>query len=205
MNPHAAYRPTERSAVRRAIDALELLDKQGPSYATAEGRHGWRNPIRGDTGPLLEALVLAHGSTRLLEIGTAHGLSALHMLCGIADWETGSIETIELDADVAAATQQRMDELGVPVRVHQGDATRVIADVLDGTFDTVFLDAQKSHYLPQLEALLARGLIESGTLVLGDNVIDRSEECAPFLAWFVENDVPHRVVPTECGLLVARL
>ena len=53
MKPNAAYRPTERSAVRCAIDALELLDKQGPSYATAEGRHGWRNPIRGDTGPLL--------------------------------------------------------------------------------------------------------------------------------------------------------
>lgn len=204
MQPIAARLPADRSAVRRAIDELELLDKKGPSYATAEGRHGWRNPIRGDTGPLLEALVLAHGGRRVLEVGTAHGLSALHLLCGIADWETGSVETIELDADVAAATQQRMDGLGVPVRVHQGDAAEVIQR-LEGRFDVVFLDAQKSHYLPQLEALLAREHVGPGTLVLGDNVIDRSEECGPFLAWFVDHDVPHRVVPTECGLLVARL
>jgi predicted O-methyltransferase YrrM len=204
MNPIAATRPADRSAVRRAIDELELLDKQGPSYATTGGRHGWRNPIRGDTGPLLEALVLAHGGRRVLEIGTAHGLSALHLVCGIQDWENGSLETIELDAEVAAAAQRLMDALEVPVRVLPGDAAQVI-ESLEGTFDVVFLDAQKSHYLPQLELLLDRDLIGPGTLVLGDNVIDRSEECAPFLAWFAEHGVPHRVVPTECGLLVARL
>ena len=59
---------TQIHAIREEIARLETYDNQGESYANAEGRHGWRNPIRADTGPLLESLVLAAGSKRLLEI-----------------------------------------------------------------------------------------------------------------------------------------
>lgn len=191
---------TER--VRREIELLESYNKQGESYSDGRGRYGWRNPIRGDTGGLLQALVVAADPSRILEIGTAHGLSALYLISGARSGTT--MDTIEFDADVAVETQQRMDACNMPVNVCCGEALEVI-EGLEGRYDLVFFDAQKNQYKPQLEKLLERGLAGSGTLLLADNVIDRAEECAEFLRWFIDRDIPHHIIGTECGLLVAKL
>lgn len=191
---------TER--VRREIELLESYNKQGESYSDGKGRYGWRNPIRGDTGGLLQALVVAADPSRILEIGTAHGLSALYLISGARSGTT--MDTIEFDADVAVETQQRMDACNMPVNVCCGEALEVI-EGLEGRYDLVFFDAQKNQYKPQLEKLLERGLAGSGTLLLADNVIDRAEECAEFLRWFIDRDIPHHIIGTECGLLVAKL
>jgi len=184
---------------------LESLSKHGESYSDeTTGRYGWRNPIRSDTGALLRALVIASGARRVLEIGTAHGLSALHLVCG---WNAGDdvrLDTIEFDVAVAEATQARMQRLQVPVKVCAGDALDVIATLTE-RYDLVFFDAQKNQYLAQLQALLERGLVGRGTVLVADNVIDRQTECADFLQWCVDQAMPHHIVPTECGLLVGRL
>lgn len=195
----------QMKAVLQEIENLETYEKQGESYANADGRHGWRNPIREDTGAILEALTLAAAPKRVLEIGTAHGLSALYFVAGLADWSAAHIDTIEFHEEVAAATAERMAGLGVPVRVLCGEAGEVIAGELEGHYDMVFFDAQKSLYRSQLQGLLDRGLIGPGTVLLADNVNDRREECADFVAWFSEQGLAHRIVPTECGLLVCRL
>jgi predicted O-methyltransferase YrrM len=191
---------TER--VRREIARLEAYNKQGESYSDGKGRYGWRNPIRGDTGGLLQALVVTANPDRMLEIGTAHGLSALYLISGARAGAT--LDTIEFDEEVAADTQLRMDACNMPVTVCCGEALDVI-NRLEGRYDLVFFDAQKNQYKPQLERLLARELIGSGTVVLADNVIDRAEECAAFLKWFSDHDIPHQIIETECGLLVAKL
>lgn len=189
-----------RNAIIIEIEQLELLDKQGESYTNSEGRYGWRNPIRQDTGKILTSLLLAKNPNRVLEIGTAHGLSTLYLMLGI-DASKATIDTIEFDQDVAESTQQRMDRLQVPVNVLVGDAEEVI-DRLEGSYDVVFFDAQKNKYFDQLIALLNRGCVKSGTLILADNVSDRREECSQFLKWFSDNDKQHVIVDTECGLLV---
>ena len=128
------------------IEALELFSKQGESYADENGRHGWRNPIRADTGALLRSFVLALQPQRVLEIGTAHGLSALYLSSGWHHTEGVRLDTIEFDAEVAAAAQARMDSVGAPVRVLSGDASVVIPSLHDH-YEVVFFDAQKSLYL----------------------------------------------------------
>ncbi|MEY3052337.1 MAG: hypothetical protein RLY31_2122 [Bacteroidota bacterium] len=190
--------------IEQAILELEDLDKQGESYSDTSGRFGWRNPIREDTGGLLRSLVIASGARRVLEIGTGHGLSTLYLVTGLPEGVGATVETVEFDPAVASSTQARMDATGSPVRVHQGDALAVIGR-LEGTFDLVFLDAQKNQYLDYLQALIRQGSIGPGTVVLADNVIDRKEECLPFLSWFERQSVPHHIIPTSCGLLVARL
>jgi hypothetical protein len=40
---------------------------------------------------------------------------------------------------------------------------------------------------------------------MADNVVDREEECRNFLNWFIENNINHYILQTECGLLVAHL
>lgn len=188
--------------IEAAIAELETYAKHGESYTNADGRYGWHNPIRADTGGLLQALALTASPKRALEIGTAHGLSALYLVSGMP---TGShLDTIEFHEEVGRNAQSLMDECEVPVKVLIGEARAVIAQ-LDAPYDLVFFDAQKNQYHPQLLDLLERKLIRPGTVLLADNVIDREEECRLFLDWFVEQGVEHHIVPTECGLLVARL
>ncbi|MDQ8168348.1 MAG: hypothetical protein P3C09_11370 [Gemmatimonadota bacterium] len=198
----AGMPPMMTERVRREIDLLESFSKQGESYSDSTGRYGWRNPIREDTGGLLQALVVTADPARMLEIGTAHGLSGLYLISGARAGTT--LDTIEFDVAVAAATQQRMRDCQVPVTVRCGEALTVI-DGLAGRYDLVFFDAQKNQYQSQLERLLARGLVGPGTVLLADNVIDRAEECADFLRWFIDREIPHHIIQTECGLLVAKL
>lgn len=139
-----------------------------------------------------------------MEIGTAHGLSTLYLVCGLNANKNPSIDTIEFDGPVAEATQKRMTNLKVPVKVHHGEAMEVISR-LQGFYDLVFFDAQKDHYYKQLKSLISKNLIGKGTLILADNVIDRQTECQPFLDWFKVNEMEHQIIPTECGLLIAQL
>ncbi len=186
------------------ISILEGYSKQGESYSDGQNRFGWRNPIRQDTGNLLRVLAMSSRAGRVLEIGTGHGLSTIYLASGLSPDKTWQFDTIELDAAVAGTTQERMDKLQLPVKVWQGDALDVIHQ-LTHPYDLVFFDAQKSHYYPQLLALLHKNLVGIGTVVLADNVIDRKTECQPFLDWFVENQKHHYILPTECGLLVGVL
>jgi predicted O-methyltransferase YrrM len=188
--------------IRQEIAHLESFSKRGESYSDGKGRYGWRNPIREDTGSLLTALVVAASPKRMLEIGTAHGLSALYLVSGMP--ACGVLHTIEFDEAVADDTQRRMDACGVPVKVLRGEALQVIAG-LEDRYDLVFFDAQKDQYLPQLQALLAGGLVGPGTTLLADNVTDRRAECQPFLDWISANGLRHQILPTECGLLVATI
>lgn len=192
------------SAIQSVIDRLEEMSKKGESYANAEGRHGWRNPIRRDTGPILRREVMARDAHRVLEVGTAHGLSALYLVQGWSRVEGRRLDTIEFDEEVAKASQARFDELDLPVRVHIGEAQEVIAGLPTGNlFDLVFLDAQKSHYGPQWRLLTDRGLVGPGTVLLVDNVIDRRAECANLFEVLDEQGVAYDILPTECGLLKA--
>jgi len=190
--------------IRNEIEMLESFSKQGESYTNDNGSFGWRNPIRQDTGPLLIDLTSKASPKRVLEIGTAHGLSTLYLVCGLKKELNPVIDTIEFDSQVAESTKNRMSQLEVPVKVHHGEAMEVI-DQLSGYYDLVFFDAQKNHYFKQLKSLLSKGLIGKGSVILADNVIDRKTECQPFLDWFTENDIPHEIIPTECGLLFAKL
>jgi predicted O-methyltransferase YrrM len=190
--------------IEKEIQLLEAYSKQGESYTNNEGRYGWRNPIRSDTGDLMRCLSISIEPKRTLEFGTGHGLSTLYMVAGLKSHTEQHIDSIEFDADVAKSSQERFDQCHAPVTVKQGEAMEVIGN-LDGHYDMVFFDAQKSHYHQQLMALLENKLIGAGTIILADNVVDRQSECQNFLDWFTANNINHYILQTECGLLVAHL
>ena len=195
--------------LKAVIDRLEQMPKQGVSY-DEKGRHGWRNPIRQDTGPILQALVLAARPGRILEIGTAHGLS----MCYLASFAPAAdLHTIEWDQQTALEAQANLNAAGLEAVVHCGDAMQVIADLSTVLkFDMVFLDGNKDGYLEQIKLLLKRRLLKTGCLIVADNVIDRQKECQDFLDYMEKQ---HAVIlqvgidPTQpekvAGLLVARI
>lgn len=201
MNMIAAHHKLQNEIV-----LLESMSKQGAPYSDAQGRYGWRNPIRADTGPLLAARVALQSPRRMLEVGTAHGLSALHLMSGV-DWSQGGVQldTIEFQEEVAREAQQRFVNLELPVHVFCGEAMEVIRNRLSGPYDLVFLDAQKSHYGMQLRALMDLGLLSPRCLLLVDNVIDRKAECSDLMETLQIRGIQHRILPTECGLLEAWL
>lgn len=189
--------------IEEAITELESLSKQGDSYTNDKGAFGWRNPIRKDTGRILQSIVSATAPKRMLEIGTAHGLSALYLIQG-TDKTSCQLDTIEFDEAVAHQSQRLMDRLDLPVNVIAGEAMAVIEGLTD-SYDLVFLDAQKSHYGKQIKRLWEKGLVGKDTVILADNVLDRASEVADFIEWFHENQLAYTIIPTECGLLVSKL
>jgi predicted O-methyltransferase YrrM len=183
------------------IDRLEAMPKQGESY-DHKGRHGWANPIRQDTGPLLEALVLARNPKRVLEIGTAHGLSGCYIARRLGS--EGTMVSIEWDETRAKEAQANFDEAELAVTVICGDAMKIIETFnLTFPFDMVFMDANKDGYLEQIEKLAGLHLLAPDCLIVADNVIDRQKECQNFLDMMQK--FPHIILQTECGLLVGTI
>jgi predicted O-methyltransferase YrrM len=187
------------------IERLESMSKMGVSYANTQGMYGWRNPIRRDTGPLLAETVEKYGCRRILEIGTAHGLSALHLMSGWSETEGRELHTIEWEREVGSRAQELFHALELPATVHVGEAQEVIQQVCTGVYDLIFLDAQKSHYGAQWRKLLKLDRVGPGTVLLADNVIDRKDECKELFDALSEQGLAYEIIPTECGLLKAVL
>ncbi len=124
------------------------------------------------TGPVegrfLELLVFATGACRVLEIGTYSGYGSLSMAAGLPP--DGHIDTCELDERHAEVARRYIERSPYADRitVHVGPAAETLAR-LDGPFDLVFIDADKTGYLGYYEAVLPR-LAERGLIVV-DNTL----------------------------------
>lgn len=139
------------------------------------------------TGPVagrfLELLVWVGRPQRVLEIGTFSGHSALAMAAALPDG--GRIDACELSPDRAAFAQRWFDRspYGSKITLHVGPALETI-DRLDGTFDLVFIDADKPGYVGYYEAVLPRlsdhGLIVADNTLEGGEVLDGSATIIAF-------------------------
>jgi caffeoyl-CoA O-methyltransferase len=135
------------------------------------------------TGPVegrfLELLVFATGARRVLEIGTYSGYSALSMAAGLP--EDGHIDTCEIDeqhAEVARRYIARSPFAG-RITVHVGPAQQTV-ERLDGPWDLVFVDADKTGYDAYYEAVLPklapRGLIVFDNMLQNGRVVDDPDD-----------------------------
>ena len=119
-------------------------------------------------GRFLEMLVWASGARRVLEIGTFTGYSSLSMAAALpAD---GTIVTCDLDPAALAVARRHIASSPYADRIdiREGPALDTIA-TLDGPFDLVFVDADKTNYVNYYEAVLPK-LAERGLIVV-DNTL----------------------------------
>ena len=81
---------------------------------------------------------------RILEIGTAVGLSGAAMLSICPD---ARLTTMELDEERYLEAKKNFADLGIENRVtaYLGDAGEILS-MMDGQFDFVFLDGPKAQY-----------------------------------------------------------
>ena len=104
---------------------------------------------------------------RILEIGTAVGLSAAAMLlrCPAAH-----VTTIELEEERYLEAKQNFERFGISSRVtcYLGDAGEILS-MMDGRFDFVFLDGPKAQYEKYLVDL--KRLMPTGGVLFADDVL----------------------------------
>ncbi len=136
-------------------------------------------------GRFLEFLVWTSRPSRVLEIGTFSGHATLSMAAGLPP--DGHIDTCELDPDRAAVAQSFVDRSpwASQVTIHIGPARQSI-EALPGTFDLVFMDADKTGYIDYYEAVLPRlsphGLIIADNTLHGGRVLEVGDAIAAFNA-----------------------
>ena len=104
---------------------------------------------------------------RILEIGTAVGLSAVSMLY---ECPSARLTTIELEEERYVEAKKNFADFGVSDRVnaHLGDAGEILA-MMDGEFDFVFLDGPKAQYEKYLFDL--KRLMKQGAILFADDVL----------------------------------
>lgn len=163
-------------------------------------------------GQILKMLIKISGAKRILEVGTFTGYSAVMMAEALP--EDGELITIEMNIlyqEVAERHFNRFDTKN-KITLMKGNARELMKD-LRGSFDLIFLDADKVSYAFYYEQALIR--LKSGGLFVVDNVLwngtvlDPADHKAEALDQFnriVKQDerVEKVLLPVRDGLTVIR-
>jgi caffeoyl-CoA O-methyltransferase len=155
-------------------------------------------------GGLLMALVHATRATLVLEIGTFSGYSSLAMASALAP--DGRIVTCEIDERAAATARRHFAQSphGDRIELRPGPALETVT-TLEGPFDLVFIDADKTGYLDYYEAVLPKlaphGLIVVDNTLWGGRVLDPAEDSDATRAIRRFNDRVLADERTDCVLL----
>jgi caffeoyl-CoA O-methyltransferase len=142
-------------------------------------------------GRFLEALVWTARPQLVLELGTYSGYSALAMAAALPPG--GRIVTCELSDEHADFAQRHIDASPYADRIElrRGPALDTVA-ALDGSFDLVFIDADKPNYLNYYEAvvpkLAERGLIAADNTLWSGNVAGEEDQSDAAVALRAFND-----------------
>jgi caffeoyl-CoA O-methyltransferase len=120
------------------------------------------------TGQLLQVLALARGARRIVEVGTAIGVSTLYLARALPP--DGTVVTFEIDPEREAAAREYLRRAGLQQRVdlRLEDARSGLA-ALEGPFDLAFVDGSKTEYSDYLELLLP--LLGERSVLVVDNVL----------------------------------
>jgi predicted O-methyltransferase YrrM len=130
-------------------------------------------------------MILEKGYKRGLETGTYNGYSALWM--GLAFQKTGGkLITIEIDSLSSLEAQKYFQISGLNniINLRINDAFKEIPTI-EGTFDFVFIDAQKKDYLDFLKLLVDR--TTPGAAIVAHNVTNYAHDMKEFLDAILDN------------------
>ncbi len=159
----------------RMIAFIQSLDKGNTPFLTELEEEAIRTDvpiIRPAMQSLMRFLLKLHKPTRILEVGTAIGFSAILMAeYGPKDCHITTIEKYEKRIPLAKANFEASGHAD-KITLLEGDATDILKE-LTGSFDMIFMDAAKGqyiHFMPDVMRLLA-----PGGLLVSDNVMQDGE------------------------------
>ncbi len=132
-------------------------------------------------GKIIAKIIKKYKPTRILEVGTLYGYSALLMADLLPD--VGKLVTIEINNSNADIAIKNFQEAGLSYKIEVivGNALEVIPNLQDKQrrekhepqqpFDLLFLDGRKNQYLKYLHLVEDKNLLNNDSgIVVADNV-----------------------------------
>ncbi|MFM2145817.1 MAG: hypothetical protein RL732_653 [Bacteroidota bacterium] len=156
----------ERYTSAQDLVMQELAER---TYATHPHAHMLSGKVQ---GRFLEMISCMMRPKRVLEIGTFTGYSSLCLAKGLH--QDGRLHTIEIREEEARIAQSYFN-LSVwqeQIILHVGNALEVVPS-LEETWDLVFIDADKVHYIDYYSMVLPK--LRPGGMIVADNVMFHGE------------------------------
>lgn len=124
--------------------------------------------VQPEVGQLLRTLLKIHKPASILEVGTAIGYSAILMgECLSGKW---TITSLERNQEIIPAALENIERADYEdrIKIIPGDALETFPH-LTSTYDFIFLDAAKGHYMEFFD--YASALLKPGGIIVSDNVL----------------------------------
>lgn len=168
MTDQTANQAMDCDRITGYINSLDMGHGALCDRIAKEARAAYVPIIRQETAAFLQTMVAAARPTRILEVGTAVGYSAL-LMCQVMPQEC-HITAIEKYKPRLLLAAEHFKLAGMEERITliEGDAGEVL-EQLSGTFDFVFMDAAKGQYIHWLPRIMK--LLSPGGVLFSDNVL----------------------------------
>ena len=164
-------------------------------------------------GGFLQILIKISGAKRVLEIGMFTGYSTLKMAEALpVDGEIHSCELMEKHIVTAKGWFEK-SEVNHKITVHQGEALKSLAEFRAGSFDMMFVDADKTgypeYYRKGTLLLKKGGIAVLDNMLWGGTVLNPDDNDAKALretAELIKNDgrLEQLLLPVRDGVMIYR-
>ncbi len=128
-------------------------------------------------GQIMRMLVQLSGASRILELGTFTGYSAICLASAMP--EGGHLDTLEINDELEDLILEGFDRAGLAdmISLHIGDCKETLRRFREEgrTYDLVYMDANKREYPEYYE--LVFDMVRPGGLILADNVLWDGKVC----------------------------
>ena len=157
--------------VTQYIESFITLDNRQLASIEEEGdkREDIQPYVGLEVGKLLGLLIRSLNAQRVLEFGTCLGYSTVWIAQALKE-TGGKLISIEYNKDLYEATKRNVELAGLSdtVNLVLGNASEVI-EVLDGPFDIILQDSDKSLYSLMLEKCI--NLTRKNGLIIADDAL----------------------------------
>jgi caffeoyl-CoA O-methyltransferase len=129
-----------------------------------------------DLGRFLRVLVRATRATRIVEVGTFVGTSAIWMAQALP--EDGQLDALDISEEHSAIAREWFARANLADRVtlHVAPASETLTR-LEGPYDLAYIDADKPGYMQYFDAMAH--LVRPGGVVVADNIFNRGRVAEP--------------------------
>ena len=128
-------------------------------------------------GQIMRMLVQISGASRILELGTFTGYSAICLASAMP--EGGHLDTLEINDELEDLILEGFERAGLSetIHLHIGDCKETLRRFRDEgrEYDLVYMDANKREYPEYYELIF--DMVRPGGLILADNVLWDGKVC----------------------------
>lgn len=160
----------------RIVSYINSLEQENNQVLTEIEKEAHRDSvpiIRKEMESFLRVMLSIKRPTKILELGTAVGYSAILMSeCIDQEGKIITIENYDKRIPIAKANIDRAGKKDV-IQLLEGDALEIMPTLEENQFDFVFMDAAKAQYIHFLPEVLR--LMKDGAILITDNVLQEGD------------------------------